>query len=352
MEFINKLKNIFTRDPLAEPVTGWRGHLLRNGLLLIILLIVLLLVTASLIVSNEPDTFNVQVQADTRLAELGRSYTPGVLTTSTIIEVASTLLDKPGGYLSNDVMPPGVLVDNMPNWEFGVLVQVRDISKVMRENFSRSQSQSAEDKDLIIAEPGFNFPNDSWIFPASESQYQEAIDAMRSYLLRLTDPNEQQAQFFTRADNLNAWLSNVESRLGSLSQRLSASVAHARSNIDPGVALSTDRLSPSVLQLKVQTPWNQIDDVFYEARGASWALLHFLRAVQVDFKDVLEKKNAVVSVDQIIRELEATQSFMFSPIILNGGGFGFIANHSLVMASYISRANAAIIDLRALLQQG
>ena len=39
-------------------------------------------------------------------------------------------------------------------------------------------------------------------------------------------------------------------------------------------------------------------------------------------------------------------------MILNGGGFGFFANHSLVMANYISRANAATIDLRALLSQG
>jgi hypothetical protein len=43
---------------------------------------------------------------------------------------------------------------------------------------------------------------------------------------------------------------------------------------------------------------------------------------------------------------------MWSPIILNGSGFGIFANHSLVMASYISRANAAVIDLRSLLSQG
>jgi hypothetical protein len=29
-----------------------------------------------------------------------------------------------------------------------------------------------------------------------------------------------------------------------------------------------------------------------------------------------------------------------------------MANHSLIMASYISRANAAIIDLRSLLERG
>jgi hypothetical protein len=55
---------------------------------------------------------------------------------------------------------------------------------------------------------------------------------------------------------------------------------------------------------------------------------------------------------QIIRELEATQEFVWSPMILNGTGFGMLANHSLVMASYIGRANAAIVDLRDLLSQG
>jgi hypothetical protein len=39
-------------------------------------------------------------------------------------------------------------------------------------------------------------------------------------------------------------------------------------------------------------------------------------------------------------------------MILNGEGFGFVANHSLVMASYISRANAAVIELRMLLERG
>ena len=39
-------------------------------------------------------------------------------------------------------------------------------------------------------------------------------------------------------------------------------------------------------------------------------------------------------------------------VLFNGTGFGMVANHSLVMASYISRANAGIIDLRDLLSKG
>jgi hypothetical protein len=77
-----------------------------------------------------------------------------------------------------------------------------------------------------------------------------------------------------------------------------------------------------------------------------------LKAVEIDFADVLEKKNALVSLRQIIRELEATQETVYSPMILNGSGFGLVANHSLVMANYISRANAALIELSELLNQG
>jgi len=74
--------------------------------------------------------------------------------------------------------------------------------------------------------------------------------------------------------------------------------------------------------------------------------------MEVDFYDVLRKKNALISFRQIIRELESTQEPLRSPMILNGSKYGMFSNHSLVMANYISRANAAIIDLRFLLQQG
>ena len=69
-------------------------------------------------------------------------------------------------------------------------------------------------------------------------------------------------------------------------------------------------------------------------------------------QQVLADKNAEASVRQIIRELEASLQPLRSPIILNGSGYGFFANHSLVMANYLARANAAVINLRELLDQG
>ena len=302
--------------------------------------------------SMEPEPFDIGEEAAIKASSHQQNVVIGTATTAALIRVSSTMLDKPGGFISNDIIPPGVWLDNMPSWEYGVLIQVRDLTRAMRESFSRSQSQSTEDVDLRKAEPRLNFSNTSWAVPASESEYRAGIKHLDKYLQRLGDQGQTKAQFYSRADNLNYWLTIVDTRLGSMSQRLSASVGKRRLNTDLAGDSVAQQSTYSPNEIEVKTSWWQIDNVFYEARGSAWALAQFLRAVEIDFADVLEKKNAQVSLQQIIRELEATQETIYSPMILNGSGFGFLANHSLVMASYISRANAAMIDLRDLLSQG
>ena len=303
--------------------------------------------------SRAPAQFDVSANAALYAEEDGTdAVVVGLTTTATLHTISKTLLEKPGGYLSNDVAPPGWWLYNMPNWEFGVLIQIRDMARAMRIDFSRSQSQSTEDRDLEEAEGKFFFNNASWLFPATESEYKAGNKLVRSYLERLSNETESDGQFYARADNLQKWLEGVESRLGNLSQQLSASVGKRQLDLalagDPNAAQSTPTDSDS----DVKTPWLELDDIFFEARGQTWALIHLLRAIQVDFSDVLEDKNATVSLRQVVRELEGTQEAILSPMILNGEGLGFLANHSLVMASYISRANAGITDLRTLLSRG
>jgi hypothetical protein len=344
--------------PMGKAPRGyWGGLLFSRAVGAVVGIYLVVTVVLGIWWSSEPHLFPVQQNAQAAAEREGKQMVIGYTTVETLKQVASTLVDKPGGYISNDRFPPGLWLDNMPSWEYGVLVQVRDLTRALRKDFARSQSQSAEDTDLARAEPLFNFDNRSWILPSSESQYRDGIAALSRYQARLSDPNQRGALFYTRADNLNNWLGDVGTRLGSLSQRLSASVGRVKLNSTLKTeAQSTVTVKPGeVPQLDeeiVETPWMQIDNVFYEARGQAWALSHLLRAIEVDFADVLAKKNATVSVRQIIRELEASQEPMWSPMILNGSPFGILANHSLVMANYLSRANAAVIDLRQLLSQG
>ena len=99
--------------------------------------------------SQEPDLFPVQQDAQAAAERAGRQMVTGYTTVETLKEVVDTLLTKPGGYISNDIFPPGIWMDNMPSWEYGVLVQVRDISRALRKDFACSQSQSTEDADWL-----------------------------------------------------------------------------------------------------------------------------------------------------------------------------------------------------------
>ena len=61
--------------------------------------VLLIFIVISIYFSREPDIFWVNHSAD------AESTVVGVSTTDTLIRVAETLLDKPGGYLTNDKMP-------------------------------------------------------------------------------------------------------------------------------------------------------------------------------------------------------------------------------------------------------
>nr|BFE91746.1 hypothetical protein GCM10020185_22820 [Pseudomonas brassicacearum subsp. brassicacearum] len=178
----------------AEPKSDTRSYLgglfFSRALATLIGLYLLVTIAVGWYWSQEPALFPVQQNAQAAAEKDGRQMVVGYTTVETLKTVAGTLLSKPGGYISNDRFPPGLWMDNMPSWEYGVLVQVRDLSRALRKDFARSQSQSAEDADLAKAEPRFNFDNRSWVLPSSESEYQEGINSLSRYQARLSDPSQ------------------------------------------------------------------------------------------------------------------------------------------------------------------
>lgn len=308
--------------------------------------------------SRQPPHFSITGLQLSEVESSGGAPVSGTAVVAAAIGVLEVLLEKPGGFLYNDIALPGIYLDNIPSWEYGALKELRDSVRALRNDFSRSRTQSVESERMKRADVRLAIDPGSWLMPSAEVEYRQALDELRLFMRDLSLGGGANAVFYPRADNLAAYLAVVEKRLGSLAVRLSASVGdHELTSglvppmtSDSGIQLPDEDLPPQSARLS--TPWHQVDDVFYEARGYTWALLHMMQAIAIDFADVLAAKNALVSVQQIIRELEAATKPMISPIVLNGHGYGFLANHSLVMASYLSRANAAVLDLRILMQQG
>jgi hypothetical protein len=312
----------------------------------VVVLAALVLAGLGVFWSFQPNTFDINENAQARTGDA--ALVPGALTVATAIGVAEAILDKPGGWLHNDMTPPGVLMDNMSSWEYGALTELRDSVRAMRNDFSRSQTQSLENEDLMLADSEFNFDSNAWFLPSAEEEYRKGVEALQAYLDALLSGGSRSARFYARADNLSEYLAGVEKRLGGYGQRLTASVGDAELT----AALNTAPGEQGAPGVSERTAWNQIDNIFFEARGYSWALLHMMKAIEVDFASVLADKNAQVSLRQIIKDLEQATVRKWSPMVLNGHGFGWLANHSLVLASYMARANAAVLDLRVLLERG
>lgn len=242
----------------------------------------------------------------------------GVASTAMLAATLRTLLDKPGGFIANDVMPPGVLLDDMPSFERGALEEARTFLRALRRDFSRPESQAVEDPDLLRAEPRLLFGSDNWLVPSAEDEYADALVAIDGYLSRLqADPPS--AQFHPRGDILVRWLDEVGAQLDEHTRLLAAAPAAS---------------------------WLEVDNRFYAARGYCWALRAQLSALRHDFAAGVPPR-VDARFGAALAALDGALLPVTSPVVLNGDEYGVLANHSLVLAGHVGRVAVALRDLRS-----
>lgn len=306
------------------------GNLL-SPLLVILFLLLLAVLALGWYWSREPAMFPVQPAA----RDAGR---PGLVLVNVLGRLAGGLADKPGGYLDNDLLPPGSLIDDLPAWERGVLHQLRDLSFIMQAPVARDPLLPPLAPELTEVASAFGVAPDAWAMPSVEGELERGRSALQRYALRLAGPDGKDVAM--RDVQLQRWLQVTQERLDDLASRLNA--AQATSLASRAV------VAPGTEQVPA-TSWAKVDDVFFEARGSAWALLHLLKAAELDFAGLLVARHADLGLRAAIHELEATQQPLWSPVILNGSGFGIFANHSLVLANYLHRSRAELAEVQALL---
>ena len=297
---------------------------------------------------QEPDNLNVGVIQQESNGLLG--YT----TTRTMEEIIDTLLHQPLGYVSNDIAPPFVFLDNRPAWELGVVKQLQFMALAMQDEFSRSNAQSKEDPNLQAAQSLLRNDHEKWIMVDYQDRLEDAQRELEIYRSRLMNDNPRDGQFVSHSTALSYWLKMVNKSMGSLSQKLSASRGELQVNTDlVGESGGKVAWADSYL-IEAHTPWLEVDNVFYEVRGHAWAMLSLFKAIRVDFDTTLSDKQATAIVDQIIKELEYALQPTYSPYVFNGSryGYGYTPNHSLRLSSDITRATNGIRDLINLLNKG
>ncbi|MCG7599118.1 DUF2333 family protein [Halomonas sp. McH1-25] len=299
-------------EVLERPEYGWIWKPL------LVLLVIYLVVCIGLGIwwSLRPDSFDIEQavvewQGDGAQAPLPQ----GVAFSSAVTASVDTLLDKPGGLLRNDVAPPGLWLDNMPSWELGVLRQARLTVPAL------AAMSNGDGASLADAEAALDTDSEDWIYPSAEKRYAQAVELLHAFTASLSAGNG----LTNRGDALAQWLRSEAERFDALTRRLSASIDDPEALRELGVDES---------ELPEATPWYHIDNVFYEARGEAWALMHYLRGLRRDYAPLFEQAGALAGLERMIAELEMALRPLWSPVVLNGSGFGIFANHSLTLANY------------------
>lgn len=309
-------------DMLERPEYGWiwKPLVVLAGIYLVVVVVL------GMWWSRAPAPFDVErataIQRDAVADGAAEAATTpaqrGAVTLATLMTLVDTLLDKPGGYLRNDVAPPGVWLDNMPAWEYGVLLQARELAAALPAMFDE------ETAELDEVQASLRHDSRDWLYPGTEKRLAQARDALGERLAALTQPG---TGFAADGEGLARWLDRVAARLDTQSRSLSASVAD-----DELLSRLDEEARPG------ETPWYRVDDVFHEARGTGWALVLLVEGVQRDHADVIAAAGASEAWERLRVVLERTQRRLWSPVVLNGSGFGFFANHSLVMANHLLQA--------------
>lgn len=300
-----------------------------------VVLIFLLLFTIVVMALNSRKPGSLQVEGADPKVEGSRF----VRTNQALIE---RMLDN---WLPNDLFWPTVFLDNMPNYQIGELEVVRYNIRVLRDNLSRMRTTDKLDPDAEAAFTSLSNDPYKWWFPSAESKWKLAAKKLESYHRNLVSG---EASFHPRADNLVELLTQYASLMGGLNTRL----INAPGDIHTTLTLDeTKEGKPSGAEMvNIDIPWHEIDDNFYYAQGAAYALHESFKAIRVDFMDVLRDKNSLKLVDKILENFARCD---FEPLLVtNGDPDNIFANHSLNLSGVFNDARQKIDSLIVALKQG
>ncbi len=311
-----------------------RSHLLGHGRIavLVLLTLVVFCVVVMVINSRKPQ-FHPMENLDKKVK--GAHF----------IKINETLIkDMADNWLPNDLFWPTVFLDNMPNFQLGVLEVVRYNVRVLRDNLSRMRTTDRLDPNVEAAFTNLSNDPFKWWFPSAESKWKLALQQLGAYNQNLVSGK---SHFYPRADNLIELLNQYLSLMGGANTRLINAPRDMKTTLNIEEQKDKTALAPTV---DIDIPWYQIDDNFYYAQGVAYALYESFRAIRVDFKEVLTDKNSVTLVDKI---LEILGRCHFEPLIVfNGDPDSIFANHSLNLSGIFNDARQKMNSLTVALMQG
>lgn len=256
---------------------------------------------------------------------------------SAAVEAVESLIDREinkTGWVANDpFFVPSAMLDNMPNYQQGLMNALARFSFELRDQLGRTRGSSAVDADLESAAGLLPYPGDVWLFnpdvsllptASSEKQYLAAARALARYNARLAVGD---AAFEKRSDNLLATLDRIALDIG-------ASSAALETHIDENASGFFDFES---------------DDLFYSVKGQAYGYFIILSALGEDFHDTLESRDLEPSFAQMLDSFRRIVTLDPMIVVNNEPDDLFFANHLTAQGFYLLRARTQLREITNIL---
>ncbi|MGK9164779.1 DUF2333 family protein [Inquilinus limosus] len=327
-----RLRGLFRRGAPAEavppPPAGARrwSRALAWGIGGLLLLFVLYMAVGAFIVHAIDDDPDFAVAAP-------------VANGSRAVDVAVALIERETGgthrWTANDpFFLPGWLLDNMPNYQQGIIYALSRFTAEMGDQLGRSRGSSQMDPDLDRATGLLRYPGTIWLFDlstswaptaSSESQYRAAAQALRRYNERVATGT---APFERRADNLLQTIDRFAADLGSQSSVIADHIEASR-----GWLIDT-----------------QADDIFYATKGRLYAYFLVLRALGQDFQGVISQSGATRIWNEMVDNLREAAELRPLAVMNGRPDAMFQPNHLAVQGFFLLRARTQMRELSNVLR--
>ncbi len=238
-------------------------------------------------------------------------------------------------WVSNDpIFMPGSLLDNMPNFQQGIMTALFRFTSELRDEIARTRGSSSEDSDAKAAAGYLSYPPDVWIYDPkvswwaptapSEKQYSQGMRSLRQFNQRLADGD---ARFETRSDNLQTLIDRFTSDIGSASAAISRHIGEQSTN------------------------WLdfQADDTFYANKGRLYAYYLLMRGMQEDFANVISEKGLGSAWRQTMISLK--EAATLQPWVVTNGSpdSQFRPSHLAAQGFYLLRARTQLKEISNIL---
>lgn len=303
----------------------------RGNTSLIALLVVLALVSAV------PLSLHVTQKAHDRLPlsvvddyPADRPFVQGEAYATTLAAIMDHELNSGTGWRPNDFVlwGPDVLADNNANRQRGIIMGVRESTRVLKDHLTKVSS-TEYDPNLVEADTAFRNDDAKFWLPSAESKFRDGTNALRRYVdgLRETPP---------RSKPITG--RNVE--LIRLMQSWGDLLGDAHANL-----FKTTEADGSLVK-----PWRN-DDYFYHAQGVAHVIHHLVDALRVEYRADMAGRPSVQHLLEEVSDSLGKAAVMKPLVILDGGSTSVFANHRRNLDAYLVDARQKLYSIREELEK-